>query len=696
MVMNLSFRALRIVVRSFGSVITAAALLGISAVFCSGQLTVSKPAPSTVHIEVDASKAASFTIPRTVFGSFLEPIGNSINQGLSAEILANPSLETGLWNDQNVNRMVSQNPALRQSMRMNLPLPWQPLDAEAGSRYALQYGDAANSWTSLEVMGVEGQTVGIKQQVYLPAQRTLHYTGSLYAKHLEGGAQLTIELISATSHKVLAATRVDASEASWRKYSFNLDVPAGSVHRLEAVDFAIEVRPDERVQLDEISLMPADAVDGMDPDVIAMAKEMHTPVVRFGGNFTSTYHWRDGVGPLDRRVSMRNLAWGIPEYNTFGTDEFLKFCQLIGAEPQIDLNMGTGTPQEAEGWAGYIRKHYQGPVLWELGNELWGKYQFGYPSLNELPGQTVAFSKAVQSADPGGVMIATGERPYDFQKWNAAQLAAPAGTYNYLSTHFIRVTNRVGLANPTPDFLAEAAFALPVEAERRFRAMQLQIDSVPRFAGKTHLALTEWLFSNRRGNNGGVAEKSPSFRNMGGAIVVAGVFNTLLRNANIVPISDMTGIMEFAGIWKTRAQVYGTPSYYAFRMYSTADAVRPVLVKADSGSYSIRNGVWQMANIPDVPYLDVVATLNAKGDVLTLFCVNRSTDHDLSAQIRLDGFQASQASVKVLKADSIYEGNDEANPKRITPAESEQAVASDAIPHTFPHESVTVIAFQKR
>src|SRR5690348_5468247 len=144
------------------------------------QFTVNKPAPSTIHIEVNANKPASFKIPRTVFGSFLEPIGASINQGLSAEILVNPSLETGLWNYQNLNRMASGNPDLKESMRMGLPLPWQPLDADAGSRYAMRYGNAANSWLSLEVMGVAGKTVGIKEQVYLPAQRELRYTGSLY------------------------------------------------------------------------------------------------------------------------------------------------------------------------------------------------------------------------------------------------------------------------------------------------------------------------------------------------------------------------------------------------------------------------------------------------------------------------------------------------------------------------------------
>jgi alpha-N-arabinofuranosidase len=61
----------------------------------------------------------------------------------------------------------------------------------------------------------------------------------------------------------------------------------------------------------------------MDPEMIAMARELRTPIVRFGGNFTSAYHWRDGVGDLDRRVSMLNLSWGMPEYNHFGTDEFL-------------------------------------------------------------------------------------------------------------------------------------------------------------------------------------------------------------------------------------------------------------------------------------------------------------------------------------------------------------------------------------
>ena len=74
----------------------------------------------------------------------------------------------------------------------------------------------------------------------------------------------------------------------------------------------------------------------------------------------------------------------------------------------------------------------------------------------------------------------------------------------------------------------------------------------------------------------------PRFTNMGGAICTAGLLNTLMRVADFTPIADMTGLIEFGGIWKKRGQVYGVPAYWAFRMYSNADAITPVEIRADS------------------------------------------------------------------------------------------------------------------
>jgi alpha-N-arabinofuranosidase len=654
------------------------------------QITVDKPIPSVATIRVDAGQSAGTPIPRTIFGSFLEPIGNSTYNGLWAGLLENPSLEAGMWDAPHVEQMLHANPDLNRASQLGLPLPWEPLNENQGNRYEPVYGHAANSWRSLIVMGVPGQPTGIRQRVYLPVQRTLSYRGSLYARHLSGATGLTVSLRPRNSSEVLASAHINAAADSWTKYTFTLNVPQGKLHRLDPADFVVEVEGDERVDLDEFSLMPSDALDGLDPDVVAMAKAMDTPLVRFGGNFTSGYNWRDGIGPRDKRVSMMNLAWGIPEYNTFGTDEFLHFCDLIGAEPQVALNLGGGTPQEAADWVRYINEHWHqhSGLLWELGNELWGNWNLGYPTLDQLAARTLAFSKAIHAVDPTARLIATGADPDGFTQWNAKQLSNPAGTFNYLSAHFVVTVSDTQQPHPTNDFITSAAFALPVELGRKLHDEQNQINQYPAFAHKAHVAFTEWLFIGRPG--------TPSFRNMGGAVDAAGFLNMLMRNHSVVPISDMTGILDFAGIWKSRGQVFASPAYWAFRMFSTAHATRPVAVQTDSGSYSVQHGVTRLPNIADVPYLDVVAALNDSGTTLTLFCVNRSLNTDIPTDIQVDGFtSAGAAQVKTLKSASIADINDDDDPNRVTPVHTEENVQAGKLHHIFPNESVTVITLHK-
>lgn len=655
------------------------------------QVTVTQPIAATATIHIDAAKSAGTDIPPTIFGTFLEPIGNSTYNGLWAEILQNPSLEAGLWSAPHVASMLKSEPALTESSSLGLPLPWQPLDRKQANRYELRYGNAANSWRSLVIFGVPNQPTGIRQKVYLPVHRTLKYVGSLYARHLSGPAGLTISIRPLDSAQVLASAHIDAAANAWTKYNFQLDLPQGKLHRLDPADFVVEVEGDERVDVDEFSLMPADALDGLDPAAVAMAKAMDTPLVRFGGNFTSGYHWRDGIGPRDKRVSMENVAWGIPEYNTFGTDEFLHFCNLIGAEPQFALDLGSGTPSEAADWVRYIDDHWHkhSGLLWEMGNELWNPGNTGYPTRDQLAQRTLDVSTAVRAVDPHARLIATGGDPDWFYSWNAIQLGNPAGTFNYLSTHFVVRTSNTQTPHATLDLIAAAAFALPVELGRKLQDEQTQIDQFPAFANRAHVAFTEWLFAAGRPG-------APNFTNMGGAIDTAGMLNMLMRNSSIVPISDMTGIMEFAGIWKKRSQVYAAPAYYAFRMYSSAHATRPVSVQTNAGSYSVKNGVSRLPDISDVPYLDVVAALDKTGNALTLFCVNRSLHTDIPANVQVEGFAAaSQASIQTLRGSSIDDANDEDDPERVAPARTEEHLTSDSLHHTFPHESVTLITLRR-
>jgi len=667
------------------------ALNGSLAIALHAQVIVRSPVPAVPTIDVNAADVGRQEIPRTIFGTFLEPIGNSTYNGLWAELLQNPSLEAGLWSPGQVVTMLHDRPELRHASDLALPVPWEPLNPHQGNRYEIHYGDAANSWQSLKIFGVPGEPTGIRQQVFLPVHRTREYTGSLYARHLSGSSHITVALQVRNKSEVLASQQIEVSDGSWKKYSFTLQVPEGKLQRLDPADFAVEVAGDGSVELDQLSLMPADAVNGLDPDAVGFAKAMHTPLVRFGGNFTSSYHWTDGVGPLDKRKSMRNNSWGIPEYNTFGTDEFLEFCRQIGAQPQIALNLGSGTPQEAAAWVRYVDEHWgtHSGLRWELGNELWGNWNLAYPTRDQLAARTAAFSKAIHEVDPTAQLIATGADPDGFKTWNAIQLTNPPGTFDYLSTHFVVRTDEVKLKNPTPEFVAQASFALPVELSNRLRQAQAQIDSVPGYSGKAHLAFTEWLFIGEHGQN----FDAPSFANTGGAIVTGSFLNMLLRNSGIVPISDMTGIMDFAGIWKKRSQVFATPAYYVFKLYANADIAKLVTATADSGSYSVANGVDRLPEIEDVPYLDVAAALSHDIKTLTLFCVNRSLTADISAKIHLHDFPAAQtASVHTLSSSALSGANDEVAPTRVTPVDREEAVQSEQWTHTFPHASVTVIS----
>ena len=670
----------------------SAACLLLASQTAHPQITIARTMPVQVTVRVGAT--GTQRVPATIFGSFLEPIGNSINGGIVAQILTNGSLESGLWNHTNLEDMFRDQPELIDSSNQTgIPLPWEPLDTAAGNRFELHVGDAANSWQSLELIGLANAEVGIRQKVYLPVQRELEYHVSFYARHLSGPAGITVLFRDRETGKTLAQSNVDAPANAWTKYHAVLQLQSGAVRRLEAVDFGIAVEGDERADIDEISVLPADAIGILDPDEVAMAKAMHVTELRLGGNFSSWYHWNDGIGPPDKRVTMENIAWGIPEYNQFGTDEFLQLCDLLGAIPQVDLNMGSGTPEEAAEWVRYILARHKGRVFFELGNELYGKWQVGYKTVDQIAPDTLAFSKAVRAAAPDATIIATGQGPLGDGKWNAAQLATPPGTFDDLSLHFILGTNHPALETATPDFTAAAAYALPYAVGPYFGKVQAQIDAHSELRGRVHLAVTEWLFNSKGFGERNFTDESPSWMNEGGAVMAAGFLNTVLRHASEINITDMTGIMEFAGIWKKRGQVYASPAYYTFKLYSSVagDVVLPV--STDSGSYNVSGGIRPLDRVDGVPYIDVVATERTGSHAITLLCVNRSLNQDIPVAFDLGDRQISgTVHAEQISADSRYERNDEVEPNHIVPQPINFAAPDHRkLSATLPHDSVTVI-----
>ena len=128
---------------------------------------------------------------------------------------------------------------------------------------------------------------------------------------------------------------------------------------------------------------------GLRNDVVAALKELHVPVLRWpGGCFSDEYHWKDGIGPRDKRPRRPNASWGGVDTNAFGTHEFMDLCELLGADAYINGNVGSGTPQEMMEWIEYMTSDSDSTLAqmrrqngrekpWKVpffavGNETWG------------------------------------------------------------------------------------------------------------------------------------------------------------------------------------------------------------------------------------------------------------------------------------------------------------------------------------
>ena len=671
------------------------ALLAIAASFAnstSAQIEVSpvRAASRPVLIRVERPLKPQVISPY-LFSSFLEPIGHSTYGGLWAQILVNPSFEEGLWSAENLTNELNAHSELRDASSLGLPAPWQPLDPAQGARYAPIRGDAANSNQSVLLMSLPGKEVGLLQQVYLPTHRELSYHGTVWLKHTEGNTTVRVTLRRhARPQDILADETLTAASNTWTAYSVQLTLQSNALAPLEPADFVVSLQGESRFLVDNVSLFPDDAVDNFDPEVLALARDLRSPLVRFGGNFTSAYNWRDGIGPKDKRVSMLNLAWGIPEYNTFGTDEFLNFCKLVHAQPQIALNLGTADPSDEADWVRYVDAHWdngRGGLTWELGNELWGSYQVGYPDPSQAAARTVEVSNAVRAVDPDAKLIATGGDAGLFHDWNAQLLKTTPETFEYLSSHFI-FGETVQLPHATDDFRTMAMLAAPWGLSDRIAA--IRHEAVENHRPDLKLAFTEWLMITN-------AYTVPNYSNLGGALFAGGFLNTMMRNADAVAIADMTGNIEFGGIWKKREQVYASPAYWVLRTYAQAKPQLLLDVHNDSPTYSVANGITQMPDVHNVPYLDVVAAQSADSTKLLLFCVNRDPSRSTRSSIDLSSFGLfpGPSTITTITGNGLLDENNEYTPERITAVPRTQLLGS-RFAYTFPNASVTVFEIPLR
>ncbi|MGC8666530.1 MAG: alpha-L-arabinofuranosidase C-terminal domain-containing protein [Chthonomonadales bacterium] len=585
-----------------------------------GSLRTMLPDEDTTRVHPNWAARHLQPIPPGVFGDFLEHLGDAVYHTLWADGVYNPAF-------------------------------WHAGGAPP-DRWTLQCGaEVSRAGEGIEMPS----EAAVSQTLFLPVHRRLKYHGELWASSPSGSPKAMVRLTQ--EGKVAAQCMVPIGRGiSARGFPFILGVAPSAARPGKAYELTIEVLGGT-CTLFRVELFPDDAVAGMDPEVVQAAKALHITLLRWpGGNFSSGYHWRQGVGPRFLRPTVRNPAWPGLETHAFGTDEFLRFCRIIGAQPMICVNAGDGTPEEAADWVEYCNGSPDTPMgrlrarnghpapygvrLWEVGNELYGPWQIGHTDAEGNGRRFVAFRQAMLARDHAIKVIATGKGDgfvgnalHADDAWNATLLhaaVANGGPPDLVSIHpLVPLPGDLASNGADYDAVYLAAMAHPGWFGRSF--VPHLMEQMQRNAGGSRLprlAVTEW----------GIILGGPDWRNFpnhdaqSGAVYAGLFLNQLMRCGGSVDVANVTGLLHGGGIKKARGKLYVDPMYFVQRMYGEARPQELIPSESDGPGYSTAPRGF-LPGVAFTPWVDVCA---AVGDGnLYLFMVNVDPRRSRRVEVKL-------------------------------------------------------------
>src|SRR5579862_5364136 len=410
--------------------------------------------------------------------------------------------------------------------------------------------------------------------------------------------------------------------------------------------------------------------NGYRKDVFTGAKNLNLGILRWpGGNFSSNYHWKDGIGPRDKRPPRLEMAWGTVESNRFGTHEFLQYAEMLGTEPYICANLGTGAWEEAQQWVEYCNSSEDTAMTrlrkqngraqpwkvtyWGLGNEMDGPWQMGHRSAEDYGKFALEAAKLMKWTDPNVKLIAAGSSNFgptaDWTGWNRTVL-------EYLKHHadYLSLQRYVGNAdNDYYDFLA-SSLDLDEKIKTAEGIIRASLSGEPRNR-KIYIAFDEWnVWYRARGNSQRGRRILEEHYNLEDALVVATMLNTFVNNADTVKIANMAQIVNvIAPIFTNEKGMFLQTIYYPLQLFANSTRGQALDLFVDCPKYSSRR-------FDDIPYLDASAAHD--NGSLALNVVNRHKDQPIQTELELEdrhfagGAEAIEINASDVKAENSFDG----------------------------------------
>ncbi len=407
--------------------------------------------------------------------------------------------------------------------------------------------------------------------------------------------------------------------------------------------------------------------DGLRQDVIALVRELDTPVTRYpGGNFVSGYNWEDGVGPLENRPAKLDLAWKALEPNTFGTNEFMQWCRLTGTEPLLAVNLGTRGLDEARNLVEYCnhpggtyysnlrRQHgHEKPHMvktWCLGNEMDGAaWQIGHKTALEYGRVAAETAKVMKLIDPSIELVvcgSSGSRMPTFGTWEDTVLELTYDQVDYISIHQY-------YGNPLDE--TRGYLSLSDEMDHFIKSVVAVCDAVgtrKRSSKKIMLSFDEW---NVWFHSHGEEKKSPEWSvaspllqdiyTMEDALLVGSLLITLLNNADRVKIACIAQTVNVIAPIMTRkgGGAWKQTIFYPFQLTSRhgrGQVLRQVLESpVYDAEFHLTEPKAGATLLKNIPILTSASVYNSERSEVVIFAVNRDLSAPLALKIDLQGFE---------------------------------------------------------
>ncbi|MFB9328017.1 alpha-N-arabinofuranosidase [Paenibacillus aurantiacus] len=443
--------------------------------------------------------------------------------------------------------------------------------------------------------------------------------------------------------------------------------------------------------------------DGIRNDVIEALRKVGVPVLRWpGGCFADEYHWKDGIGPTDRRARMINNNWGgVVEDNHFGTHEFLRLCELIEAEPYISGNVGSGTVQEMQEWVEYMTRDGESTMAnWrkQNGRELpWKIKYFGVGNENRGCSGNMRpeyyadlyriYQTYVRNYDGNETYrIACGPNEDNYH-WTEVLMREASKYMDGLSLHYYTI--------PTGDW-SDKGYATGFDEQGWFETLKrtLRMDTLivqhskimdvydPK--KKVGLIIDEWgtWYNVEPGTNPGFLYQQNTLRDALVAGINLNLFNKYSDRVRMANIAQVVNVLQ-ALILTEGEKMLLTPTYHVFDMYKGHQDADRLLLDYESPDYTYGQ--------ESIPQISASASKDNEGMIHLTAC---NLNHIESATIQcvIDGGSFTIVSGRVLTDRVLDAHNTFESPERLRPTTLNRAELHEGIlTFTLPPASVSVL-----